>query len=260
MVGADLTIHAAVFSDDGVTILDVSDLQSATLSLKDPSNLDGSPLYQATITSFDNTTTTASWSAGTNQQLLFAISADALSFGGLTNGQRLLHLSISAITTAGKTGVLCVGTLNLIDAGDDSPDSNPVNAITVTQAQAMVAALAWTQAPLSLNSAGTTDIKGNQTWLNARIPLALAGGSGAYVINVTLDPANALAGALVKDPDRFPRKPESDGEYLQHQYRGQPAPNNHTTRCEPTAQFPVYGRIRWDQLAQGTRGVAVRKS
>jgi len=201
---ADLTIRASLFSDDGVTILDVSDLQSATLSLKDPSNLDGSPLYQATIGSFDNTTTAASWNAGTNQHCLFTIPADDLSFGGLTNGQRLLRLSVSAITTGGKTGVLCVGTLNLIDAGDESPDSNPVNAITVSQAQAMVAALAWTQAVLNLAAAGTTDIKSTQSWLLARAPASLAAGSGTYVVNLTLDPANALAGAVIRIPIDFP--------------------------------------------------------
>ena len=165
---ADLSIRASVFSDAGITILDVSDITSAALTLKDPSNLDGSPLYQATITEFDNTTTTANWNAGTNQHILFAIPADDLSFGGLTNGQRLLHLVISAITTGGKTGVLCVGTLNLIDAGDESPSSNPVNAITVAQAQAMLAAAAWNGATLAPAAASTVSIASTQSWLLGR--------------------------------------------------------------------------------------------
>lgn len=135
----DLTIRASVFSDAGETLLDVSDLASATLNLKDPSNLDGSPLYTATLDSFDNTTTLATWQSGAQQQLLFAIPADSLSFGGLVNGRRLLHLSITAITTGGQTGTLCVGTLNLLDNGGNSPSSNPVNAITVAQANAAYA-------------------------------------------------------------------------------------------------------------------------
>jgi hypothetical protein len=167
---ADLAIRASLFCDDGVTILDVSDLQSATLSLKNPINLDGSPLFQSTITAFDNTTTTASWNAGTNQHFLFAIPADNLSFGGLTNGQRLLHLSISAITAGGKTGVIAVGTLNIIDAGDESPDSNPVNAITITQADARYIqtanlAAAFIAANLSTLPNADPHVAG-QPWLN----------------------------------------------------------------------------------------------
>ena len=143
---ADLQIRASIFLDNGQTLLDVSDLQSATLNLKDPSNLDGAALVSITLTQFDNTTTLGTWQSGAQQQLLFTLTADQLSFGGLANGARLLHLSVSAVTAGGKTGILCVGRLNIIDAGDNSPDDNPVNAITVTQAQAMVAALAWTQA------------------------------------------------------------------------------------------------------------------
>lgn len=195
---ADLQIAAALFSDAGVTILDVSDLQSATLTLKDPSNLDGSPLFQSTITVFDDTTTAANFAAGTNQHMLFALPADELSFGGLTNGERLLQLSISVITTGGKTGVVCVGTLNLIDAGDESPGSNPVNAITVAQAQALVAALGWATGQTVLNAAATVAILNAQTWLLGRASYHAEAGAGAYVLNLTLSDANALAGALVR--------------------------------------------------------------
>jgi hypothetical protein len=201
---ADLQIRVSVFSDAGITLLDVSDLQSATLSLKDPGNLDGGALVAQTLTAFDNTTTLATWQSGAQQQLLFTIAADQLSFAGLTNGARLLHLAISAITTGGKTGVLCVGTLNVIDAGDNSPGSNPVNAITVTQAQTMVAALAWTAAVINLSTAGNTAVSNNQTWLLGRQPFSLGAGSGAYTANLLLGNTNAVAGALIRIPIDFP--------------------------------------------------------
>jgi hypothetical protein len=201
---ADLQIRVSVFSDAGVTLLDVSDLQSATLSLKDPSNLDGGALVSETLTEFDNTTTLTTWQSGAQQQLLFTITADQLSFAGLTNGARLLHLSISAITTGGKTGVLCVGTLNVIDAGDNSPDSNPVNAITVTQAQAMLAAAAFCNAVVTLSGGGTTVISNAQAWLLGRKPFSLGAGAGVYTQNLTISDANALAGALLRIPIAFP--------------------------------------------------------
>jgi hypothetical protein len=201
---ADLQLRVSVFSDAGVTLLDVSDIQSATLSLKDPGNLDGTPLVTQTLTVFDNTTTLQTWQSGAQQQLLFTITADQLSFAGLTNGARLLHLSISAITTGGKTGVLCVGTLNVIDAGDNSPNSNPVNAITVTQAQAMLAALAWTAVVIDLAGAGATALTVAQAWLLGRQPFSLGAGSGAYVANIVLSDANVLPGALLRIPIDFP--------------------------------------------------------
>lgn len=72
----DLQIRASVFADSGYTLLDVSDIASATLSLKDPSNLDGTPLFSQTIDAFDNTTTLATWNSGAQQQLLFTLPAD----------------------------------------------------------------------------------------------------------------------------------------------------------------------------------------
>lgn len=199
----DLTIRASVFSDAGVTLLDVSDLQSATLSLKDPSNLDGGALVTTLITAFDNATTLPTWQSGVQQQLLFAIAADQLSFAGLTNGARLLHLVITAITTGGQTGTLCVGTLNIVDDGGNSSADNPVNAITVTQAQAMVATLAWTAAAINLSAAGTTAIANAQTWLVGRQPVSVGAGSGAYIAALTLNDANALPGALIRIPVCF---------------------------------------------------------
>jgi hypothetical protein len=195
---SDLVIAAAAFADAGVTILDVSDIQSATLTLKDPSNLDGSPLFQQTINAFDNTTTTGSWNAGTNQQFLFTLAADSLSFGGLTNGERLLQMSISVVTTGGKTGILGVGTLNLIDAGDESPGSNPVNAITVAQAQALLAAAVFQTGLGAISAGGTLAIGHAQSWLLGWAKLSVAAGAGAYVLNLTLSDANALAGALLR--------------------------------------------------------------
>ena len=180
----------------------MSDLQSVTINLKDPSNLDGSPLVSKTVTSFDNTTTATTWQAGTQQHFVVAFTADDLSFT-LTNGQRLVHLSMVAITTGGQTGTICVGTVNIIDDGGNSPSSNPANAITVSQAQAMVAALAWTGASLNLAAGGTTNLKNSQTWLLGRTSVSIAAGSGTYVANLTLDPGNVLAGALLRIPINF---------------------------------------------------------
>jgi len=193
----DLTMQVGIFA--GQTLLDVSDLQSVTVSIKDPSNLDGSPLIAKTITTFDNTTTALTWAAGTQQHFTVAFTADELSFT-LTNGQRLVHLAMVAVTTGGQTGTVCVGSINIIDDGGNSPSSNPANAITVGQAQAMVAALAWSNAALNLAAAGTTDIKNTQTWLIGQSALVLAAGSGAFAANLTLDPANALAGAVLYLP------------------------------------------------------------
>ena len=131
----DLSIRVGVFDSD--VLLDVSDIASVTVNLKDPSNLDGAPLVAKTITAFDNTTTLATWNAGTQQHFSIAFSADDLSFG-LTNGARLVHLSMVAITVGGQTGTLCVSRINVIDDGGNSPGSNPVNAITVAQANAMI--------------------------------------------------------------------------------------------------------------------------
>jgi hypothetical protein len=198
----DLQVAAALFSDGGITIEDVSDLSSATLTLKDPTNLDGSPLFQQTITSFDNTTTAASFDAGTNQHMLFTLSATALSFA-LSSGNppsRLLQMSIEVITSGGKTGIAGVSTLNLVDPGAFNPNSLPVSAVTAAQAQAMIGALAWCNAVVALAAAGTTAILNAQTWLAGRAPFTAAAGAGAYVANITLSPTNALPGALLRIP------------------------------------------------------------
>lgn len=196
----DLTLQVGVFA--GGTLLDVSDLQSVSVYLKDPGNLDGSPLVAKTITSFDNTTTLASWEAGTQQHFVASFTADDLSFT-LTEGSRLVHLSIVAVTTGGLTGTICVGTVNIIDDGGNSPGSNPANAITVGQAQAMVAALAWSAGTVALSAAGTTNVGFTQTWLLGRQPFSAGAGAGAYVANIVLTDANALAGALVRIPLDF---------------------------------------------------------
>ncbi|HEX4083986.1 MAG TPA: hypothetical protein VHY22_03670 [Chthoniobacteraceae bacterium] len=196
----DLCIQTGVFA--GQTLLDVSDLQSVSVSLKDPSNLDGAPLVAKTITTFDNTTTAQTWAAGTQQHFIVSFTADDLSFS-LTNGQRLVHLSMVAITTGGQTGTLCVGTINVIDDGGNSAASNPANAITVGQAQAMVAALAWVNGPLTLSAAGATDVKNTQTWLQGQAPVSVQAGSAAFVTNLTLDPANAIPGAVLQIPIDF---------------------------------------------------------
>jgi hypothetical protein len=193
----------------GGALLDVSDLQSVSVYLKDPSNLDGAPLVAKTITSFDNTTTLTTWSAGTQQQFVVSFSADDLSFS-LTNvlaansAQRLVHLSMVAITTGGQTGTVCVGTLNVIDDGGNSPSSNPVNAVTVAQAQGMIAALGWSGAVLALSAAGSSTISNSQAWLAGRQPVSLAAGSGTYAASLVLSHTSALAGAFVRIPIDFP--------------------------------------------------------
>ena len=194
----DLIIQTGVFA--GQTLLDVSDLQSVTVMLKDPSNLDGSPLVTQTITSFDNTTTASTWSAGTQQHFIVTFNADLLSFP-LTNSARLVHLVITAITTGGKTGTICVGTINIIDDGGSNPSISPANAITVSQAQAMCAALAWSGAVLPLTTSGTTNISNPQTWLLGRQPFSAAAGAGALdraraPLNAAGDAMIALAGRL----------------------------------------------------------------
>jgi hypothetical protein len=202
----DLQIRASTFSDSGQTILDVSDIQSATLSLKDPGNIDGTPLFSQTLNTFDNTTTATTWTSGAQQHMLFTLPADGLSFSlsGGSPPQRLLHLSITAITTAGKTGTLCVGTLNLIDDGGSNPGGNPANAITVAQADAMLANLGFSGTVDNLNAAGNTAISNNQTWLIGRQPISLAAGTGVYIQNLTLSDANALAGAVLRVIVDFP--------------------------------------------------------
>jgi len=196
----DLTLQVGVFA--GQTLLDVSDLQSVTVNLKDPSNLDGSPLVTKTVTSFDNTTTADTWAAGTQQHFVVSFGADDLSFS-LTNAARLVHLVMTAVTTGGKTGTLCVGTINLIDDGGSSPSDNPANAITVSQAQAMVAALAWTAAGVAISAAGNTTVSNSQTWLLGRQAFSAGAGSGAYTAGIVLSDANALAGALLRLPIDF---------------------------------------------------------
>jgi len=191
----DLTLQVGVFA--GAAMLDVSDLQSVTVDLKDPSNLDGAPLVTKTITAFDNTTTLASWQAGMQQHFSVAFTADDLSFT-LTNGERLVHLAIVAITTGARTGTICVGTMNIIDDGGNSPESNPANAITVTQAQALVSALGFCNGVVPLAAAGTTAILNTQTWLAGRAPFTAGAGAGAYVANITLSATNALAGAVLR--------------------------------------------------------------
>jgi hypothetical protein len=196
----DLTLQVGVFA--GAALLDVSDIQSVTVTIKDPSNLDGSPLVSQTITTFDNTTTLTTWAAGTQQHFVVSFTADSLSFT-LTDGARLVHISMVAVTTGGLTGAICVGTINIVDDGGNSPASNPANAITVGQAQAMVAALAWTATVTALSAAGTTAVTNAQTWLLGRQPFSAAAGAGAYVANIVLSDTNALAGALARIPIDF---------------------------------------------------------
>jgi len=202
----DLTLQIGVFSDAGQTVLDVSDLQSVTIYLKDPSNLDGAPLVSKIITAFDNTTTLPTWQSGTQQHFSVAFTADDLSFS-LTNGERLVHLSMVAVTTGGQTGTLCIGTINLIDDGGNAPAANPANAITVTQAQAMVTALAFNLAVQNLAANGQTTILNAQSWLAGRAPLSVQAGAGAFAAGVVLSPANALAGALLRIPIDFAASP-----------------------------------------------------
>jgi hypothetical protein len=198
----DLTLQVGIFA--GGTLLDASGLQSITVNIKDPSNLDGSPLVTKTITLFDNTTTLGRWQAGTGQHFVVNFTADDLSFT-LTNGQRLVHLSMIAVTTGGQTGTICVGTINLIDDGGNSAASNPANGITVTQAQAMVAALTWNASAGALTGGGLTQNIGNtQTWLLGRVNVELGAGGAAYIVNLTLGAANVLTGALLRMPMDFP--------------------------------------------------------
>ena len=199
----DLAVQVGVFA--GAALLDVSDLQSVTVLLKDPSNLDGSPLVSKTITTFDNTTTLEEWNAGTNQHFTVSLGADDLSFT-LTplpgsGAARLVHLSMVAVTTGGLTGTICVGTINVIDDGGNSPAGVPVNAITVAQAAAMLNAFA--RAVPALAAAGTTNIVSALPWLLGRAPVTVTAGAGAYVASLTLDPANAHGGALLRIPIDF---------------------------------------------------------
>jgi hypothetical protein len=203
----DLTIQVGVFA--GAALLDVSDLQSVSVYLKDPSNLDGAPLVGKNITTFDNTTTLTTWAAGTQQHFVVSFSADDLSFS-LTNAlaansaQRLVHLSVVAITTGGQTGTICVGSLNVIDDGGNSPSSNPVNAVTVAQAQGMIAALGWSGAAVNISAAGATTISNSQTWLTGRQAISVGAGSGAYAASIILAHTNAMAGALLRLPIDLP--------------------------------------------------------
>jgi len=194
----DLTLQVSVFA--GANLLDVSDLTSVTVSLKDPTNLDGTPLVTKVITTFDNTTTTATWNAGTQQHFAVAFTADDLSFA-LTSGQRVVHLSMVAITNTGQTGTICVGTMAVLDDGGNNPTSNPVNAITVNQAQAMLGA--FFQAVVAVAAAGTNDILSALPWLTGRAPFTVAAGSGAYATDITLNPLNAHPGALLRIPIAF---------------------------------------------------------
>ena len=111
-----------------------------------------------------------------------SFAADDLSFpltntSGGASAQRLVHLSMVAVTTGGQTGTIGVGTMNVIDDGGNSPGSNPVNAITVGQAQAMMAALSFSNGALAVSGAGNTNIGENQTWLLGRQPVSLGAGS-----------------------------------------------------------------------------------
>jgi hypothetical protein len=161
------------------------------------------------VTTFDNTTTLSSWQTGTQQHFIVTFSADDLSFPltntvGGSSAQRLLHLSMVAITTGGQTGTVCVGTINVIDDGGNSPASNPVNAVTVSQAQVMLAALSFANSAVTLSATGNTSLSNNQSWLAGRQPLTLAAGSAAYIANLLLADTNALAGAMVRVPIDFP--------------------------------------------------------
>jgi len=196
----DLTLQVGVFA--GAVLLDVSDLQSVTVNLKDPGNLDGSPLVSETITTFDNTTTLTTWNAGTQQHFVVSFTADELSFM-LTDGERLVHISMVAVTTGGQTGTICVGSINIIDDGGNSPASNPANAITVGQAQAMVAALAWAGGVNGITTAANFQLGSDQTWLLGVVPFTAAAGSGAYIANIIILDANALPGALMRIPIDF---------------------------------------------------------
>jgi len=203
----NLTIQVSLFA--GAALLDVSDVQSVSIYLKDPTALDSAPLVSKTVTAFDNTTTLSTWQAGTQQHFVVSFGADDLSFPlnntvGGSSAQRLVHLSMVAITTGGQTGTVCVGTINIIDDGGNSPASNPVNAVTVSQAQVMLAALTFANSPLALNGSGNTTLSNAQMWLLGRQPVAIGAGSSAYVANLALADTNALAGGMMRIPIDFP--------------------------------------------------------
>jgi hypothetical protein len=85
--------------------------------------------------------------------------------------------------------------------GPGSSEGGPVYVTTAMQAAALaaaMAALAWSQETLALSAAGTTDITNSATWLTGRAPVTAGAGSGAYVADLTLDHANALAGAILR--------------------------------------------------------------
>jgi hypothetical protein len=196
----DLTLQVGVFA--GAALLDVSDLQSVTILLKDPGNLDGSPLVSKTIASFDNTTTLANWKAGANQHFSVAFDADELSFP-LTAGARLVHLSMVAVTTGGLTGTICVGSINIIDDGGNSPGSNPVNAITVGQAQAMINLLIFNAAPIVCAATLVGNVGFAQPGLLGRAPLSVnAGAGGAFIASIQIGDVG-MPGALLTIPIDF---------------------------------------------------------
>ena len=200
----DLTLQIGVFA--GAALLDVSDLASVTVYLKDPANLDGTPLVSKTITVFDNTTTPGTWNAGAQQHFSVVFSADDLSFALVSTSNppaRLAHLSMVAVTTGGLTGTICVGTINVIDDGGNSPGSNPVNAITVAQAAALMRLLAWTAAVVNLAAAGATNLANSAAWLLGRLPFVAGAGAGAYVAAITLSDANVIPGASLRIPIDF---------------------------------------------------------
>ena len=202
----DLTIQVGVFA--GGALLDVSDIESVTINLKDPSNLDGAPLVTKTVTVFDNTTTLATWNAGTEQHYSVAFGADDLSFS-LSNGARLVHLSMVAVTTGGQTGTLFVGTLNIIDDGGNSPESNPVNAITVAQAEAMLAGLSVPGADVTPNANGTLTVSPLTTFLQTIQRITAQAGAAAFTYNAVLAHANVngsapMPGAAAKLYLEFP--------------------------------------------------------
>lgn len=135
----DLTIQIGVFA--GTAVDSVANISSVSAGLKDPSNLDGAPLVEKTIASFDDTLDAANWTAGTKQHFSVAFSDDDLSFA-ISGGARVVQFYLRVITTDGKVGTLGVTKLNLIDdggnfvTGDDPSPPDPVTYPTLAEADA----------------------------------------------------------------------------------------------------------------------------
>ena len=119
-------------------IQSVANIQSLTMEIKDLTNRIGAPLVSKTVTAFDNTTTQATWDAGTQQHAVVPLSNEDTSIPAGT-----YWLVLSVVTTDNPAKIYTAGGAILAIAEDGAQGGGAAPYFTQGQSDARYALKSW---------------------------------------------------------------------------------------------------------------------